>query len=320
MSNLLYEKNKGIYEIYNLPTSDVLRNLSTKLPATTIIWAGVANKSQFESYINLGFDCAYFTDKSPLGKKFDTVGIAFFKQNNSHKKLDELSVRNKILYMKSQENKQDCQLFARFSKSAIFFMKNLVIKNDISPIYTKELSATLYISKILNINNKIIFELSENIDSVIKGDDEQVKAIWSRYNLHTHPNSAYVNNSVTNGWPSSQDFIGFIELNNHTIFHTVVTLEGIYVISWARDAKKFSYNTKNIDKKQISTLYHIDHKEDITPQEFVNRINSIKYKGYTLFNVIFMSWDSSIVTFPIVYKKTGSNCLPMDKEFNIHST
>ena len=42
--------------------------------------------------------------------------------------------------------------------------------------------------------------MKEKHDSVKSGHEEEVDAVVSRYNFHTHPKHCYINNNVTNGW------------------------------------------------------------------------------------------------------------------------
>ena len=161
----------------------------------------------------------------------------------------------------------------------------------------------------------MIFELSPDPKSVKIGDEEEVDAVWSRYNFHTHPKKAYENHGVVRGWPSSQDFVGFLELDNETIFHTVVTLEGIYIISLSSEWKG---KLKDINKKYISKHYDIDHESQITFDQYIDKINAKKYKGSQLFDVIFLTWKKASETFPVYFAKTKDKCLATEEVFKMY--
>ena len=83
----------------------------------------------------------------------------------------------------------------------------------------------------------------ENPNSLISGIEEEVDAVLNRYNFHTHPREAYIRNNVVKGWPSAQDYLGFIDLDGNTIFHSVITLEGVYI----NGIGSIQYNTSKID-------------------------------------------------------------------------
>ena len=191
--------------------------------------------------------------------------------------------------------------------------------SDESPLNYKFSSSGLAFSKTNNITkkiDKIIFELSPDPKSVKSGDTEEVDAVWSRYNFHTHPKKAYENHGVVRGWPSSQDFVGFLSLENQTIFHTVVTLEGIYVISLSPEWKG---KLNDINKKYIRKHYDIDHLTNITFDQYINDINAKKYKGQQLFEVKFLDWNKATDIFPVYFSKTKNKCLATEEMFKIYN-
>ena len=106
-----------------------------------------------------------------------------------------------------------------------------------------------------------------------------------------------------------------MQLNNHTIFHTVVTLEGIYIISLS---PKWDGNVKKVDKKVILKDYDIDHKNKISFQEYVKIINAKTHKGKQLFVVKFLPWENVEKVFPVFYAKTDNKCLATDDNFEIY--
>ena len=238
---VVYNNNKKICEISDTVHNsnhleDILHSLVVYLPRDVLIWTSVSNSKKSNDYIKSGFNHPYFCRKSPLGRKFKTQVTAFIKSNNPSGQNDESSVKNKLKYIQNQrKDSNKCAIFAKLTPNAVKYLKKLnkpssVMKNK--DIIDKELSGSLKVSKVVQDKGKIIFELSEDPKSILAGVEEEVDAVWSRYNFHTHPKKAYINHDVTNGWPSSQDYVGFIDLDNHTIFHTVVTLEGIYIISF----------------------------------------------------------------------------------------
>ena len=140
-------------------------------------------------------------------------------------------------------------------------------------------------------------------------------AVWSRYNFHTHPLKAYKNNNVSNGWPSGQDYLAFLKLDNHTIFHTVVAIEGIYIISLS---KRCYIKLRDIDKKYIKKEFKIDHKENLYYEEYVNLINNKTYKNTNkpIFHIKFFRWPDATKHFEVYYIKTNNKCLATEEIFN----
>ena len=316
---VVYNNKKRICEIRKLIQNPqhitaVVDSTSRFLPKDVTVWTGVIqsdDKNTIDNYINKGFNNPYICDKSPLGFKFSYSGFAFIRKNTDKiDKIDKKSVQNKITYGKQQYGKNNCKIHARFTQKTLDYLKNL---NNNSA--HKELAGSLVVNKVVNEKGKDIFELSEDPRSVKSGIGEEVDAVWSRYNFHTHPKNAYINHGVKKGWPSSQDYVGFIELDNHTIFHTVVTLEGIYIISFS---PKWKGNVKDIDRKYVLKHFDVDHRDKETFKEYVDLINRTTYKGSPLFVVKYMPWDKASKTFSVYYNKTGNSCLATDKTFDIH--
>ena len=313
---VIYNEKKKICEIRGHISdpehlNDVLDSLITYLPEDIIVWVGVVSMDKSNDYIKAGFDNPYISDQSPLSHRFGSSGVAFFKPNKSNKQVDEMTVRNKLQYA-SQQHGDICNIYARFTPKSVEYLKQI---NDPHGANEKELAGALIISKVVKNENKMIFELSPDPKSVKIGDHEEVDAVWSRYNFHTHPKKAYENHGVVRGWPSSQDFVGFLELDNETIFHTVVTLEGIYIISLSSEWKG---KLKDINKKYISKHYDIDHESQITFDQYIDKINAKKYKGSQLFVVIFLTWKKASETFPVYFAKTKDKCLATEEVFRIN--
>ena len=297
----------------------VIHSIDIFLPNDIFIWSGIIHPEDFKFYIKEGFNHPYKCNKSPLGFKYKTPGVSFLRKKNIIN--DKNTILNKLQYIK-EDTKDNCQIYAQFSKESIKYLKKLIFKNESSDSYQKkekELSGSLLIKKVIKINDKIIFKIYSHPDSVIIGEDEEVDAVWSRINFHTHPKQAYINNGVTNGWPSSQDYMGFLNLKHETIFHTVVTMEGLYLISFSLDwiKKHGSNNIKTINKKWVLKKYDIDHIKNISPLQYTSEINNIKHKNIQLFKVLYMPWNKSNKIFPIYFAKTLNNCLATDDVFDI---
>ena len=313
---VVYSENKKICEIRDQiddsnHLSDIIDSLIIYLPEDITIWTGIVDINKSDIYINVGFDNPHISDKSPLNYKFSSSGIAFSKPNNLNNKIDKTTVRNKLYYTYQQLG-DNCNIYSRFTPKTVKYLKHI---NNPQTKNQRELSGALTVSKVVKIDDKIVFELSPNPQSVKIGDVEEVDAVWSRYNFHTHPKIAYDNHGVVRGWPSSQDFVGFLSLDNETIFHTVVTLEGIYIISLSPEWKG---KINSINKKYVYKHYDIDHRTKISFEQYVDDINSKKYKGKQLFVVIFLNWKNATNIFPVYYSKTNDKCLATEESFKIY--
>jgi hypothetical protein len=312
---IIYNKDKKICEIRehieDEDIGDILDSLVEYLPKDVTIWIGVVPDNKTESYIKYGFDNPYITDRSPLKHTFENKGMSFSK-TNVFKKTDIESVRNKFKYALKQSG-DICNMYSRFTSKAISYLRKI---NDPTKKNQTELAGSLLVSKIVKKGSKTIFELSPDPKSVIYGSEDEVDAVWSRYNFHTHPKIAYDNYGVVRGWPSSQDFVGFLGLDNQTIFHTVVTLEGIYMISLSPE---YTDKVSDVDKKFVLTHYDINHNSKISFNEYVKRINAKKYKRKQLFIIQYLPWKESTKEFPVYYKKTKDNCLATEEMYKMYN-
>ena len=306
---IIYNVEKKICEIRETISnydhlSAVILAINRFLPKDIMIWIGIIDKD-YENYVKLGFREPYITNTSPLKKIYNKKGVAFFKSNVLDIYIDKKFVMNNIDYIKKNNISENCIIYARFTKSAINFLKKIN-----NPESKTELSGALIVKNIVNKNGRNIFELTEDPQSVKSGMEEEVDAVWSRYNFHTHPKQAYINHNVTNGWPSCQDYIGFIDLRGETIFHTVVTLEGLYIISFS---SYWVNNISKISKKFVIKNYDIDHKRNISFKRYVEIVNNIKYKGFPLFVVKYMEWKNTYDIFPAFYSKIKDTCIATEQ-------
>ena len=300
---------------------EVVHTIQQYLPNNFSIWT-IPKSTQYEHYIKLGFNSPYIADKSPLKYNFKKTGIAFIKSNNSTI-VDITSVENNLKHIFVDQpwmagtpdrrfrpgSPLNCKIYAKFTKQAVKYLKELTTNK-------KEQAGSLVVSKVTEKNNKVVFELSEDTGSLKMGIEDQVDAVWSRYNFHTHPKTCYITDGVKRGWPSAQDYVGFVELNNHTIFHSVVTLEGIYCISYRPEW--INKSDFKIDKKYMLSHYDISHKKQISFEEYITLINAKLYKGLTpLFIVKYIKWNQATKPFSIFFAKTDGACLVNDNQFNL---
>jgi hypothetical protein len=311
---IIYNEKRKICEIRGYVgdqehLNSILKSINVYMPRDITVWAGVVPIDKSEHYISAGFDNPHIADHSPLQHSFIGKGVAFSKKNSNQNSPNANSVRNKLRHASTQTG-DVCNIYARFTHNALIYLQDLNESKQ-----SNEQAGSFVVSNVVKEGSKLVFELSPDPGNTKDGKSETVDAVWSRYNFHTHPKKAYENHGVTRGWPSSQDFVGFLQLDNHTVFHTVVTLEGIYIISispeWHGDVRK-------VDKKFVLNHYDIDHKTKIDFKKYTDIINIKKYKGSQLFVVKYLPWDSATDSFPVYYATTGGKCLASEEAFEMY--
>ena len=158
-----------------------------------------------------------------MGYTFIDIGIGMYKKNVKSK-IDNISIKNEIEYVIKQykSNNNKCGLFFQFTPEAIKQFKTLssrgITTNKDGTTTQKEIGGNLVVSKIMNIEGRIVYIMDIDNDSLNTGVEEEVELESTRFNFHSHPKEAYKRHGVHNGWPSYHDFIGFLELDD-TIFH-----------------------------------------------------------------------------------------------------
>lgn len=189
--------------------------------------------------------------------------------------------------------------------------------------FTPELIEYLKTSLYENTNEVVgdlgIFKIEENIYNMTKGKtlnvgtDDKVSKINAPFSFHTHPRNAYHKYDVTRGIPSNWDYLVFAtsycDKNNSMLFHIVVAIEGLYVISFSKDSCD---KIKKIDQKLndfIMDNYGEIPRKNLNIQNYCTRMCDIKYKGDRLFDVTFIDWkDINNTCFEINYKKVNNTC------------
>jgi hypothetical protein len=326
---VIYDKDRKICEIrpkigVEKELSNIISTIYNGIPTDTTIWVGfnTNNKSYIQLAVNEGFANPYICRKSPLGYNFENFGLCLFRDNNKGTIFNKESIKNEIIYVIKQYNKNqsnNCSLHVKFTTNTIEKLKKLTdqgqSKNKDGTISQKELVGSLCVFKISKINNKIVYIVK--INKITPGIEEEVTIAPSRYNFHSHPKEAYIRHSVKNGWPSYHDYQGFLKLKQ-TIFHCVSTIEGMYIISLN---KYWKTKTSKIHNSFIKKWYDIDHEEKITYKQYINIVNKIKYKGnkIPLFEVQYIPWSKGSHIITISYNKIGDSCLATDESFKTYN-
>ena len=211
----------------------------------------------------------------------------------------------------SNTKESNCETKYALSNSSIEQLKTLSFieptKNKDSSMTQKEHAGAMYVSG----KNEDVNVLDINQNKWIEGKEQGVPIVEALYNFHSHPEEAYITNKVDKAWPSAQDYIGFLlaVLEDNTILHIVVSIEGIYIISlskyYAGNKNKLSPDVASF----INSNFNYCGKLDNSISWFIKNINRVKYKGHPLFITEFIPWEKATKAFTIYHCKTNGKCL-----------
>jgi len=315
-SYIVYDKEKKLCEII-LVKGDILEKTLDKalesLPNDILIMffvsmEEVGNEEVIQYLAQLGFGDPFTCDDLVFFDKKEVPGIFFIKLNFF---VEPKIISNDIRYLLQSVQNDVCNLSYKFTPTTI---KKLKYLSKIGSSWNKDDNITqkeiagIFLSK---INDSLITELELDENSILYGEEEGVNVVGGLYNFHSHPLEAYERNKVSLGWPSGQDYIGFLAsyLHYNTILHVVIALEGVYIISLS----DFLLDNNDIDLEQISKFikdnFSINCKDKLTSQQYTEQINNIKLDDKCLFNLIYISWENINNTFEVRYKKINGNCV-----------
>ena len=314
----VYDEEKKICEIIGAEgfvLSNVLKNTLFSIPndVTLCVRIGLNNKKLskiLKEYIEYSFHDPYISKTSPMGFIFYDYGICLFRKNT----IIDIDATNDVKYVLShlkKEKKGFCKVKVRLSNKAIKYLEQISKMgstiNENGIITQKEVAGRLITKK---VTNDLIYCLDVDKSSIICGEEEGVDVIGGLYNFHSHPKEAYERNNVKFGWPSAQDYVGFLSstVKYDTILHIVATLEGFYVISLYPDTKAF-FDTDTVTF--ILKKYDLRCKKSPkhTPSWYISTINNIHYKDKPIFIVQHLSWNKSKECFSVSYLRSGVNCI-----------
>lgn len=306
----------------------ILNSFSSGFPKETTIW--VCLDIQADNFLskltllaNSGFTHPYITNKSPDFKSI-TPSVALTRSNYSpydpNTCINSSATLNSIIHLLEQFKKNDgvCFLFTQFSPDAVKFLNKASHMGRIEErgkSSQKEITGELYIQDVINKNGVIVYVISVAEESIKSGDEENVDVSATRYNFHSHPKDAYIRHNVEKAWPSSTDYLGYLQLGRSTIFHCVATIEGVYILSFT---PHWANRLKSIDKKFVESNYDINHSAPLTPEQYVRKVNSILYKGYPIYNVQFFEWKDATAPFKVFFPQIESSCLVSQTVLETH--
>lgn len=319
---LIYDKKKKVCEIMgnigDISVSRILDGTLSSIPNDVLLWTGfdLTNpmfNSLVDNYVREGFEEPYICKTSPLGFSFTTHGLCMLRKNDIIKNNYPLNDVRYVLTQFITKQRGICSLRAYLSDESIYYLHKLTkigstLNND-GVITQKEVAGKLIAGK---VNDDLSYSLNVDRDSVKYGSEEAVEIIAGLYNFHSHPHEAYEKNNVKLGWPSAQDYVGFMNssLVYDTILHIVTAIEGFYVISlteyWVNNKYHFNDSTNEFIGKEYNICYSTAVEKTVS--WYTKRVNSISYHGYPIFLVQFFTWNDSKTVFEVPFRKSGTNC------------
>ena len=262
-----YDSTRKIVELYDVCVykasgrgtgtiimMNVLDALLVQFPNDALIWLGVLlGPKMFEAplklYTRMGFSNPYITNRAPIGSVWGDKEILALYRQNDYIDPDEINPEDARLlieyvireYQSHVINPRTCNAYAYFKPATGRYLRSLAraaSTQDISgKITQKEVAGALNLNKVVRSGESLLYEIIADKKTISTGEGEAVDAVAARYTYHTHPRSAYITHNVRIAWPSAQDYVGFAHSvkNFGTVFHLVVSLEGIYVIKLTKE-------------------------------------------------------------------------------------
>lgn len=288
-----------------------------------IIWTCIpVRDDEFEKkkdeLIQLNFCYPYLCHKKPCGKKIHLSLALVFSQ--TAKPADKSQTQNLVHHtLEEYKNRHSCDTYFQLTDEVVDFLSktpyNGHTKNKDGTTSQKEVSGILFSSR--SIKKDSIIHLVE-LGRTQSNKEENASVPFSRINFHSHPKEAYDKHNVCCAWPSNSDYVAILQLSDNTIFHIVCAIEGIYIVSitayWA-------LKTKKIPTDFVKRNYKISYPKknsSASPTHIVNyikKVNSIKYKGHSIFHVKFLEWNNiKNHPFRISYPKDNGNCFVSDEQ------
>ena len=320
MFYIIYDEKKKVGEIYgNIFNSRninlLISSLNNNFPSDTIFMSRI-DKKNITIFIEAGFHSSFICNKSPFIKTYKKNGLCVYRNNIEpfqQNTKSYLELKNTVFNYKNKI----CKIRIKFNKETIDFLKNLCytgmyIKNN--KFVQNEMAGSL----ILNINDQGYYDIVVKKEHIITGKEEEVYVVKSRYNFHTHPENAYIKNKVSDGHPSGQDYLGYLQAIKQygTVFHCVVAIEGMYIIS-LKEYWCFQDRIYSIPENTIEDIFNIEH-DSMSHILYMKTVNKLSYKKNPLFNVYFLEWDKYDTIFSIYSSKEENNCLISDENYNLH--
>lgn len=315
---IIYNKDNKSAEIATVRGSETIKHILDicwkGLPMDIDLWASMsmpAEKDKLRQFLNLGFGNPHISNKTPSGHVFEHNKLCLSRKNH----LENENMDNDILFiMDSMSKYQFCTIKLKFDPLTIKYfsklpeMGNTLNISDFS-VSQKELSGQLQVE---SVSKSMVVTLGINKDNFYPGKEEEVMLVTTLYSFHTHPREAYQRHGTKFGWPSSQDYNGFLVLARdfNANMHAVVTLEGVYILCLHPD---IITSTHSIDDEMLDfVLENYCQPKNDDMEAYIEKINGIKYKGSQIILLQFLDTSSLNLIFSIYIPKRKGNCFIRD--------
>ena len=305
------------YKFIDVILDSILINISSQ----TILWIGIdINNQNFQNNINLlashNFDNPFISNKDPFGNTYINTFMGLSKNNDyiHPSQINKQIIISKINYTIDQYfNNLTCTIKLFFNIIDSKWLKKLVLAaSSLNPktntVTQKEVSGAFSLKGPYNPSNQnYIWEISVNkTHTLISNSEDKAEIINSKYSFHTHPKELYDTYNVNIGFPSGDDFLAFLfqVLNYNTIFHSIITLEGVYTLSinkyWTirinklkkiiqKGGNKLKKHIKNITEIPKIVINNIEEEARLWPNK-INLLEIVKDKP-SFFYCYFLSWN-----------------------------
>ena len=237
-----YDSKKEVCDVMKtsgLSMKEIALEAVGVFPNDALLWVGVPIedselRDRAQELIFAGFGDPHISKERPSGVPFQSYGLCMVKRNNNQ--LRRSTTRGEINYVLAEfENRAGtCQMQVCLTAEAIGYLRDLqkigMSLNSDGSITQKEMAGNL---KCEEVDNDLVHYLGVDYNSLLMGKEMGVSIAPGMYNFHSHPKGAYETAKVEFGWPSAQDYVGFLMafLEDDTILHLVTTLEGLYIMS-----------------------------------------------------------------------------------------
>lgn len=320
---LVYDSSRGVCEITGL-VGDVLTQIVdgsiSGFPNNIILTIGTDTKTlNLENVLSIfakaGFSDPFITNMSSMGVPYNSTGICMSRINDvvTVSKLTSPEVR----YMLEQVNNDCCSVKLQFSDDTLAYMKKLsnigTTLNNNGTMSQKEVAGRLFVS---SISDDLVHVITLDQNSTFLGVEEGVTVAPGIYSFHSHPREAYDRHDVHYGWPSAQDYLGFVAATYaySTVFHAVASVEGIYVMAytecWTRNGKKeWTEEMNNFIRKE----FDVKCKKGDTVDWYLEKINRLAYEGCPMFSIQLLKWEKANQKFVVYFSRDGMNCFATEQ-------
>jgi hypothetical protein len=275
----------------------------------------------------------------------------FLKYNNlsmpDRPKVTEINISNPFLA-------QECTISCFFNKSVAKWLQKLPLNastvNNDGSVTQKEIGGGFTIKEpIITKNNEIFWQIFFDKKKP-KSNNNPISAEWvpARYNFHTHPRETYeiyskkIGYPVLIGYPSGTDYMLILDniLIGELVFHCVLALEGVYIISlnnyWTERnnykllkdmLQNLKPNTRDRENAELFMEINKIIPQNMTAEqagkfyaEFITNQHSLLSGKPPIFQCIFLTWVETIngQNFTVTYPSVAQQCFAQEKSYSFY--